>query len=121
MIASIALMLVSAAASTTTCESLANLELDKATIMRAQLGAEGPAPAPGGGRTKCPAPRTNALDDPGALRLSARPQADSRLRHQHGDLAPAGRQVEREVHGSRQRWLRRVASGAEHRDAAGTR
>ena len=50
MIGTIALMLLSAAASTTTCESLASLTLDKTTITSAQMVPEGPAPARGGGR-----------------------------------------------------------------------
>ena len=50
MIASLALMLVSAAAATATCESLSTLKLDKATITSAQMVAEGPAPARGRGQ-----------------------------------------------------------------------
>jgi len=50
MIASLALMLLSAAAPATTCESLATLKLDKATITSAQMVPEGPAPARGRGR-----------------------------------------------------------------------
>ena len=50
MIASFALMLLSAAASTTTCEGLAKIKLDKATITSAQMVPEGPAPARAGGR-----------------------------------------------------------------------
>jgi hypothetical protein len=50
MIASIALMFLSAAAATTPCESLVSLKLDKATISGAQMVPEGPAPARGGGR-----------------------------------------------------------------------
>jgi feruloyl esterase len=50
MIGSIALMLLGAAASSTPCESLASLKLDKATITTARMVSEGPAPARGGGR-----------------------------------------------------------------------
>ena len=50
MIASLALMLLSAAATATTCESLATLKLDKGTITSAQMVPEGPAPARGRGR-----------------------------------------------------------------------
>src|SRR5262245_32591912 len=49
MIASLALMLLSAAAAPT-CESLATLKLDKATITSAQMVPEGPGPARGRGR-----------------------------------------------------------------------
>ena len=56
MIGSIAFMLLSAAASTTTCESLASLKLDKTTIASAQMVAEGPAPARGRGADAPQAP-----------------------------------------------------------------
>jgi feruloyl esterase len=62
MIGTIALMLLGAAASTTPCESLTTLKLDKATISSAEMVAEGPAPArpvalprgAAGGRTGAP-------------------------------------------------------------------
>jgi feruloyl esterase len=50
MIGSIALALLGAAATTTPCESLASLKLDKATITSAAMVAEGPAPARRGGQ-----------------------------------------------------------------------
>jgi feruloyl esterase len=49
MIASVALLLLTAAESTTTCESLASLKLDKTLITGAQMVPEGPAPARGDG------------------------------------------------------------------------
>ena len=48
MIGALAVMLLSAASSTTPCESLASLKLDKASISSAQMVPEGPAPARGG-------------------------------------------------------------------------
>jgi feruloyl esterase len=83
MIASIALMLVSAAASTTTCESLANLKLDKATISGAQMVAEGPAPARGGGRGQAganaatPAAAPAMIPEHCRVQLVLKPTADS--------------------------------------------
>jgi feruloyl esterase len=50
MIGTIAVMLLGAAAAPTPCETLTALKLDKATITGAQMVAEGPAPARGGGR-----------------------------------------------------------------------
>ena len=50
MIGSLAIMLLGATASSTPCESLASLKLDKASITSAQMVAEGPAPARGAGR-----------------------------------------------------------------------
>src|SRR5690242_4015365 len=50
MIGSLALILLSAAASATPCESLAGLKLDHTKITSAQMVPEGPAPARGGGR-----------------------------------------------------------------------
>jgi feruloyl esterase len=50
MLASLTLLLMSAAAATTPCESLAGLKIDKATITSATMVPEGPAPARGGGR-----------------------------------------------------------------------
>ena len=44
MVASIALMLLGAAAAPTPCDALASIKLDKATITSAQLVPEGPAP-----------------------------------------------------------------------------
>jgi len=55
MIASFALILLSAAASTTTCESLASLKLDKTFITGAEMVPEGPAPARGGGQGRAAA------------------------------------------------------------------
>jgi len=55
MIASIALMLMSAAATATPCENLTGLKLDKATITSAQMVPEGPAPARGGRAGAAPA------------------------------------------------------------------
>ena len=49
MIASIALMLLGAAAAPTPCDALVGLKLDKATIKSAKMVPEGPAPARGGG------------------------------------------------------------------------
>jgi feruloyl esterase len=49
MIASIALMLLGAAAAPTSCDALASVKLDKATITSAKMIPEGPAPARGGG------------------------------------------------------------------------
>ena len=50
MIGPLALMLMSAAAAPTPCDSLVSLKLDKATITSAQMVPEGPAPSRGGGR-----------------------------------------------------------------------
>ena len=49
MIGSIALVLLGAAATTTPCESLVGLQLEKATITAAAMVPEGPAPARGRG------------------------------------------------------------------------
>ena len=105
---------------------LAGLKLDKATITSAQMVPEGPAPARGGGRgrrdgqrAELPPPPPPPRDDSGALPRAARAQALVRFADQHGALAPARGQVEREVHGRRQRRLRRIDSGSDQRDAAG--
>jgi feruloyl esterase len=50
MIGGIAVLLLGAAAAATPCGSLTTLALDKATIASAEMVAEGPAPARGGGR-----------------------------------------------------------------------
>ena len=50
MIGTLAVMLLSAASSTTPCESLASFKLDKASISSAQMIPEGPAPTRGRGR-----------------------------------------------------------------------
>lgn len=50
MIGTLAVMLLSAASSTTPCESLASFKLDKASINSAQMIPEGPAPTRGRGR-----------------------------------------------------------------------
>ena len=97
MIASIALMFLSAAAATTPCESLVSLKLDKATISSAQMVPEGPAPARGGARgpavtggargaANAPAPAPGP--PPAAARIPAhcrveivlKPSADSLIR-----------------------------------------
>jgi len=49
MVASIALMLLGAAAAPTPCDALTSVKLDKATITSVKMVAEGPAPARGGG------------------------------------------------------------------------
>jgi feruloyl esterase len=96
MIGPIAFMLLGAAASTTPCESLTTLKLDKATISTAEMVAEGPAPArpaapprgQGGGRTGGPqaAPQpapARATQPPAPLpahcrvRLVLKPSSDS--------------------------------------------
>jgi feruloyl esterase len=50
MVGSLALVLLGAAVSTTPCESLASLKVDKASISSAQMVPEGPAPARSGAR-----------------------------------------------------------------------
>src|SRR6185503_7294371 len=70
MIGPLALLLLSAAAAATPCESLSGLKLDKATITSAQMVPEGPAPARGGGRARGAAPGA-----PGANANAANAQA----------------------------------------------
>ena len=101
-------------------------QVGQATIISATVVPEGPAPARGGGwgrtggaaRTRRPAHQRHR-DDPRALPRAARAQALLRFADQHGALAAARGQVEREVHGRRQRRLRRIDSGSGERDAAG--
>jgi len=86
MIGSLALVLLGAAASGTSCESLASLKLDKAIITSAGMVPEGPAPARQGG----PPPATAGGRGPGnpppapamipahcRVRLELRPTPDS--------------------------------------------
>jgi feruloyl esterase len=72
MIASIALMFLSAAAATTPCESLTGLKLDKATITSAEMVPEGPAPARGGGRGRGTANAPNPAPPPPPVMIPAR-------------------------------------------------
>jgi len=72
MIASIALMFLSAAAATTPCESLTGLKLDKATITSAEMVPEGPAPARGGGRGRGTANAPNPTPPPPPVMIPAR-------------------------------------------------
>src|SRR5262245_49106853 len=74
MIGSIALVLLSAAAAATPCESLTGLKLDQATITTAQMVPEGPAPARGGGRARgaaAGAPAANAQAPRGGAAANA--------------------------------------------------
>ena len=72
MIASIALMFLSAAAAATPCESLTGLKLDKATITSAEMVPEGPAPARGGGRGRGTANAPNPAPPPPPVMIPAR-------------------------------------------------
>ncbi len=81
MIASIALMFLSAAAAATPCESLTGLKLDKATdhqrrdgARRSRAGARRRSRARDGQRTE-PRAATAAGDDSGPLPRAARAQA----------------------------------------------
>jgi feruloyl esterase len=74
MIASIAFVLLGAAAATP-CESLASLKLDKATITSARMVPEGPAPARGGGRGRGGAPAAAGPQAAGAPRGGNAPAA----------------------------------------------
>ena len=69
MIATLALMMLGAAASSTPCESLTNLKLDKAVVTSAVMVPEGPAPRPAG---RGPAGAPGAAQAPRAGGAAAR-------------------------------------------------
>ena len=128
MIASIAsLLLGAAAAAATPCESLTSLKFVDATITSAVVVPEGPPAARGGGGGAAPR-RRSAVQAPaapvaagkhsGSLPRSDDAQANIRLPDQHGALA-ADAKLERQVHGRRQRWFCRLHSRLEQRHAAG--
>ena len=86
MVGSLALVLLGAAASPASCESLASLKLDKAIITTAAMVPEGPAPARGGGPPQATAGGRGAGNPPSApamipahcrVQLELRPTSDS--------------------------------------------
>ena len=80
MIGSLAIMLLGATASSTPCESLASLKLDKASITSAQTVAEGPAPARGAGRGAPGAPPAARRASAASGRCHRTPHAATRRR-----------------------------------------
>src|SRR5262245_39504595 len=85
MIAPLAFMLMSAAATSMPCENLTSVKLDKATIASAQSVPEGPAPARGGGRGQAraggapatPAPPPPMIPAHCRVQLVLKPSSDS--------------------------------------------
>src|SRR5262245_56337397 len=85
MIAPLAFMLMSAAATSMPCENLTSVKLDKATIASAQSVPEGPAPARGGGRGQAraggapatPAPPPPMIPAHCRVQIVLKPSSDS--------------------------------------------